>query len=102
MRTLIIVLTVLLLCVAAVVVYVVATTPRDAARLTYPLTPAQQELLARVPADADAYAYVPSPAVLVGRLETNPITSEPMAQWAEERPLPPPSFLGRADAVIWR
>ena len=102
MRTFIIILCILVAAVVAVAVYLVVTTPTEAPPLRFPLTAAQQELLGRVPADAEAYALVPAPAVLMAKLEANPITREPVTRWAEEHPLPPAAMLGRADAVAWK
>jgi hypothetical protein len=102
MRTFIIILCIVVAAVAAIAVYLAVTTPEDAPPLRFPLTPAQQNLLAHVPAEAEAYGLVPAPAVLLGRLVANPITREPVTQWKEEHPLPPAAMLGRADAVIWR
>ncbi|HVG24397.1 MAG TPA: hypothetical protein VND45_09610 [Thermoanaerobaculia bacterium] len=102
MRTFIIILCILLAAVAAMAVYLVVTTPKEAVPLRFPLTAAQQELLGHVPADAEAYALVPAPVVLMAKLEANPMTREPVTRWAEEHPLPPAAMLGRADAVAWR
>ena len=102
MRTFIIILCILAVAVLAVVVYLVVTTPKDAVSLHFPLTAAQQELLRQVPADAEAYALVPAPVVLLEKLKANPITSEPVTRWTDEHPLPPAAMLGRADAVAWK
>ncbi|HEX6084496.1 MAG TPA: hypothetical protein VF266_08215 [Thermoanaerobaculia bacterium] len=102
MRTFIIILCILAVAVLAVAVYLVVTTPKEAAPLRFPLTAAQQELLGHVPPDAEAYALVPAPAVLMAKLEANPIARDPVLQWTEEHPLPPAAMLGRADAVAWR
>ncbi len=102
MRTFLIILCVVLAAIAAVVLYLVFTTPKDAPPLHAPLTASQQELIARVPAEAEGYALVASPAVLLGKLEANPITREAVAQWTAEHALPPKAMLGAADAVIWK
>lgn len=102
MRTFIVIVCVLLAAVAAVAVYLVATTPKEAPLLRAPLTASQQELVARVPADAEAWALISAPAVLLGKLETNPVTRDAVAQWAEEQPLPPKAMLGAADAIVWK
>ena len=102
MRTFIIILCVLIAAIAAVAIYLVVTTPEDAAPLRAPLTASQQELVAKVPADAEAYALIAAPAVLLGRLEANPITRDAVAQWMAEHALPPKAMLGAADAIAWR
>jgi hypothetical protein len=102
MRTFIIILCIVVALVVACGIYLAVTTPTDARPLHFPLTPSQQALLARVPANADAYALIASPAVLMRKLEANPVTREAVAKWTDEHALPPSSFLGRADAVLWR
>ena len=102
MRTFIIILCIVLAAGAAVAVYLVVTTPKDAPPLRAPLTPSQQALVARVPADAEGYALVSAPAVLLAKLEANPVTSDAVAQWTSEHALPPKAMLGSADAVIWK
>lgn len=102
MRTFIIILCILVAVIAGVAVYLVVTTPGDAVPLRFPLDDAQRRLLAHVPADAEAYALVPAPVVLMRELLENPITRDPVARWSEEHPFPPAAMLGRADAVVWR
>jgi hypothetical protein len=102
MRTFIIILCILAVATGAVVVYLLATTPKEARPLRFPLTAGQTQLLGHVPADAEAYALVPSPVVLMGKLVANPITRDPVTKWTDEHALPPASMLGRADAVVWK
>ncbi|HVG23918.1 MAG TPA: hypothetical protein VND45_07170 [Thermoanaerobaculia bacterium] len=102
MRTFIIILCIVAVAIVGVAVYLVVTTPTEARLLRFPLTTAQQELLRHVPADAEAYALVPAPVVLLGKLKANPITSEAATRWTEEHALPPAAMLGRADAVAWK
>lgn len=102
MRTTLIVLSALLALVAAVIVYLLVTTPSEAPLLGFPLSASQQALVARVPAEADAFAIVAAPAVLLRNLETNAVTRDAAGKWTSERPLPPAAMLGRADAVLWR
>jgi hypothetical protein len=102
MRTFIIILCLVLAAVAAVAIYLVVTTPKDAPPLRAPLSASQQELVARVPADAEAYALISAPAVLLGKLEANPVTRNAVAQWTAEQPMPPKAMLGAADAVVWK
>lgn len=102
MRTFIIILCIVLAAVAAVAIYLVVTTPKDAPPLRAPLSASQQELVAHVPADAEAYALIGAPAVLLGKLETNPVTRDAVEQWTAEHALPPKAMLGAADAVVWK
>ena len=102
MRTFILILCLVAMIVCGTAIYLVATTPREAPPLRFPLTPSQLELLGRVPATAEAYAYIPAPAVLHRRLIENPVTRGAVARWSEEQPLPPASLLGAADAVLWK
>jgi hypothetical protein len=102
MRTFIIILCIVLVAVVAVAAYLLLTTPHEAPPLQAPLTASQQELVARVPSDADAYALIAAPAVLLGKLEANPVTSEAIANWRDQQPLPPKAMLGAADAIVWK
>lgn len=102
MRTFIIIMVILAVAAAAVGVFLAATTPKTAEPLRFPLAGAQQELLAYVPAEAEAYALIPAPVVLMRRLLENPVTRDAVTRWTDEQPLPPAAMLGRADAVVWR
>ena len=102
MRTFIIILCILAVLALAVVVFLFATTPEDPAPLRFPLDAAQARLLAHVPPDAEAYALIPRPAVLLDTLLANPTTRDAVIRLREEHPLPPAPLLGRADAVVWK
>lgn len=102
MRTFIIILIILAVAAAGIGVFLAATVPREAAPLRFPLSKAQQELLAYVPAEAEAFALIPAPVVLMQKLLANRVTREAVLRWTEEQPLPPDAMLGRADAVVWR
>lgn len=102
MRTFIIILCIVLAAIAAVAIYLVVTTPKSAPPLRAPLTASQQELVARIPADAEAFALISAPAVLLGELEANPVTRDAVEQWTAEHALPPKAMLGAADAIVWK
>lgn len=102
MRTLIVILVVITAVIAAVVVYLFATTPDEPAAVRFPLSARQQQLLARVPASAEAFALIPSAAFLHRQFASNPVTRGAMAQWTEEYEMPRPWMLGRADVVAWK
>ena len=102
MRTLLIILGIVIAAVVAVIVYLFATTPHEAPPLRAPLTASQQELVARVPTDAEAYALIAAPAILLRKLEANPVTMEAIANWRDQQALPPRVMLGAADAIVWK
>jgi hypothetical protein len=102
MRKLLAILAVLALLVAAMAIYLVATTPKSAEPLRFPLSDAHRELLRRVPASADSFALIPAAALLRGKLLANPVTGEPVLEWEEEYELPRAWMLGGADIVAWR
>jgi len=102
MRTFILFLCILVALAVGVAIYLVATTPKVAPPLRFPLTGAQEELLRHVPGDAEAYALIPAPAVLMAKLAANPVTAETILRWTEEQSMPPAAMLGRADAVVWK
>ena len=102
MRKLILILIVLVALVGAAVVYLVVTTPTSAESIRFPIAASHRDLLARVPASAEAYALVPSAALLHGKLLANPVTRDPVLQWTNEHELPRPWMLGAADVAIWK
>ncbi len=102
MRKLILILIVLVALIGAAVVYLVVTTPTSAHALQFPLSPWHRRLLAHVPASAEAFALVPSAALLQGKLLANPVTRDPVAQWANEHEMPRSWMLGDADVAIWK
>lgn len=102
MRKLLFVLLAIVVIVAAAVIYLVATTPKSAAPLRFPLSGAQRQFVSHVPATADAFAYVPAAAVVHAKLQANPVTREPLAEWTAQEPLPKPWMLGDADLLVWR
>lgn len=102
MRKLIFILIVLLALLGAAIAYLVTTTPKTAHSVQFPLSPSHRQLLAHVPASAEAFALVPSAALLQGKLLANPVTNNAVAQWTTEHELPRPWMLGGADVVIWK
>lgn len=102
MRKLILVLGVLVLLAVLLTGYLVTTTPKTASSLRVPLTAAQRALLSHVPASADAFALIPSAALVYRRLAANPVTAHSLLRWEEEHELPRPWMLGGADAVAWK
>jgi hypothetical protein len=77
------------------------TVPSQSNGVRFPLTPAQSELLASVPASAQSFALIPSAAAVYTKLRENPITRDAVEQWSEQQRLPQPWMLGGADVVIW-
>jgi hypothetical protein len=101
-RKLTIVLVVLAILIGAAALYLAATTPKKAEPVRFPLSARHRALLARVPADAESFALIPSAALLHGRLLANPVTSEPILQWTQEHELPRPWMLGGAEMAAWK
>ncbi len=102
MRKLIVIVVVIALIVGGTIAYLVATTPQTAPLLRFPLTTEQQQFLSRVPATADAFAYIPAVAVVHQKFLANPVTRQPLLEWTEKQPLPRPWMLGGADLLVWR
>ena len=102
MRKLAIVVVVLLLLAGALAFFLKATTPRTSPGLRFPLNPEQRELLASVPATAETFALIPTAAAVRAKLVANPITRQPVLDWAENAQIPRSWMLGGADLVIWR
>lgn len=102
MRTFIIILAILALLIGAIALYLVLTTPDESAPLRFPLSASQRSMLERVPASADAFALVPTAAVLHRKLLANPVTRDAVERWTSEQPVPRPWLIGGADVVIWK
>jgi hypothetical protein len=102
MRKLILTLIVLLALIGAAAVYLVATTPKSADPIRFPLNASHRQLLGRVPASAESFALVESAALLHGKLLANPVTQASVLQWTSEHELPRPWMLGGADLVVWK
>lgn len=101
-RNLLIFLLVIATIFGAMGLYLVLTTPREAAPLRFPLTASQRALVARVPASAEGFALVPAAALLHRKLIANPVTRDAVERWTDEHPVPHPYLLGGADAVVWK
>ncbi len=102
MRSLAIFLVILLIIVAAVAVFLVATMPRQVAGIHAPLGQRERNLIAQVPASAEAFAIVPTAAAVDAKLRANPITREAMEKWRANQPLPQPWMIGDADLIAWK
>ncbi|HUP60125.1 MAG TPA: hypothetical protein VNA69_06875 [Thermoanaerobaculia bacterium] len=102
MRTLLIILLVIAAVLGALALYLFLTTPGDATPLRVPLSAAQRELLARVPAAADSFALIPTAALLHRRLLANPVSHDVVARWTSEQPVPSPLLIGGGDVVAWK
>lgn len=103
MRRVLLILVFLGLVIAGIGIYLVATTPKRAEGVRFPLREEHIALLARVPASAESFALVPTAAALHAELLANPITRGPVEEWTEKQPhLPAPWMIGRADVVAWK
>jgi hypothetical protein len=102
MRTFLIILLIIAVIAGAIVLYLVLTTPDQPATVRFPLTASQRALVARVPASADAFALIPTAALLHRKLLANPVTRDAVERWTSEEVVPKPWLIGGADAVIWK
>jgi hypothetical protein len=102
MRTLVIILIVLAVLVGGAVFYLIATTPESAMQVRLPLSPSHRALLQHVPDEAEAFALIPTAALLHETLLANPVTMEPVMGWTHEHELPRPWMLGAADIAAWK
>lgn len=102
MRTFLLILLVIVVVLGAIALYLVLTIPDETKPLRLPLTAAQLEMLARVPASADAFAFIPTAALLHRKLVANSVTRDAVERWTKQQPVPHPFLLGGADAVVWR
>ncbi|HEV7921171.1 MAG TPA: hypothetical protein VGR02_10325 [Thermoanaerobaculia bacterium] len=88
--------------IGALALYFVLTTPKTSAGIRFPLGAAQRELLASVPASAEAFALIPTAAALDAKLRANRVTRDVVEKWTEQQQLPRPWMIGGADLVVWR
>jgi hypothetical protein len=102
MKKLLVVTIALLALLGGIAIYLIVTTPTTGEPIRFPLNASHRRLLGRVPASAEAFALVPSAALLHGKLLANPVTNEPVLQWTLEHELPRPWMLGGADVAIWK
>ena len=102
MRKFAIVVVVIALLAGALAFFLKATAPKSSPGVRFPLTPAQRELLASVPATADTFALIPTAAFVRAKLIANPITRGPVLDWAGNAQIPRSWMIGDADLVIWR
>jgi hypothetical protein len=102
MRTLFIILSIAVLLAGGAAVYLAVTTPDQGDLVRFPLSDAHRSLVSRVPATAEAFAIVPSPAVLHATLLGNGVTRDAVLQWTAEHEMPRPWMLGKAPIVAWK
>lgn len=102
MRTFLIILLIIAVIIGATALYLVLTTPSHATPVRFPLTASQRALIARVPANAETFAFVPTAALLHRRLLTNPVARDAVERWTSQHDIPRPWLIGGADAVVWR
>jgi len=102
MRTFIIILGIIAVLLGAVVLYLALTTPGESVPVRFPLGASQRALVARVPASADAFALIPTAALLQRKLLANPVTRDAIERWVSEHDVPRPWLIGGGDAVLWR
>ena len=102
MRTFVSIVLTIAILLGAIALYLYATTPNQATALRFPVTASQRELLARVPASADAFALIPTAALLHRKLVANNVTRDSVEAWVAEQEIPSPLLVGGADVVAWR
>ncbi|HKS25899.1 MAG TPA: hypothetical protein VJZ76_24125 [Thermoanaerobaculia bacterium] len=102
MKKLLLILLVLAALIGAAAIYLRVTTPDRSRGVAFPIRGADHEMLAHVPASAEAFALVPTAAALDAKLRGNPITRDVVASWTAEQKLPEPWMIGGADLLAWR
>lgn len=102
MRTFITILLIVAAVLGVIALYLFLTTPDASTPLRIPLSAGQRQLLARVPAQAEAFALIPTAALLHRKLLANPVTRDAVAQWTSEQPVPQPWLIGGADVAVWK
>ncbi|HXG59521.1 MAG TPA: hypothetical protein VNL91_10900 [Thermoanaerobaculia bacterium] len=86
----------------AAAIYLAASVPSEPATVRLPLDADDRALLALVPADAKAFAFVPSAAALHRRLLAHPVTQRGFERWTGRQNLPRPWMIGNGDLVAWQ
>ncbi len=102
MRTFVSILLIVAAVLGLIALYLFLTTPNEPTPFRHPLTAGQRQLLARVPAQAEAFALIPTAALLHRKLLANPVTRDAVAQWTSEQPIPQPWLIGGGDVVVWK
>ncbi|HEV2720517.1 MAG TPA: hypothetical protein VG323_10905 [Thermoanaerobaculia bacterium] len=102
MKKLLLILLVLAAIVAAAAIYLRATTPAKSRGVSFPLPANDHDILAHVPATAEAFALVPNAAALEATLRANEVTRDAVDAWSAKQRLPRPWMIGNADLLAWR
>jgi hypothetical protein len=102
MKKLLVIILILAVLAAAAALYLSFTTPSRSRGVAFPLGAADHDLLAHVPASAEAFALVPTAAALDAKLRANPITRDAVESWSAKQRLPQPWMIGSADLLAWR
>jgi hypothetical protein len=101
-KKLLLIIVVLGVLAGGVALYLNATTPSQSRGVAFPLAARDHEMLAHVPASAEAFALVPTAAALTAKLRANPITRDVVEEWSAKQKLPEPWMIGGADLLAWR
>jgi hypothetical protein len=102
MKKLLLIVLILAAIAGAAAIYLHATTPERSRGVAFPITTADHDMLAHVPASAEAFALVPTAAALDAKLRANPITRDVVESWTAKQRLPAPWMIGGADLLAWR
>ena len=99
-RAFITILIIIAVLIGAAAIYLAVTTPHDPVTLRFPLGGRHRAALALVPENAEAFAYFPRAAAFEGKVRRNPIARQILDSWTEQRQLPQPWMLGKADVIV--
>lgn len=102
MKKLLLIIAILVALAAAAAVYLSVTTSSQSRGVRFPLAGADRDLVAHVPASAEAFALIPTAAALEAKLRANPVTRDAIDSWASNQRLPRPWMIGAADILAWR
>jgi len=101
-RTFLTILIIVAVAAGALALYLYLTTPHETVAVRFPLTAAERAAIARVPASADAFVYVPRAAQLQAKLTRNPMTRALVQSWRSQHAMPQAWILGGADLIAWQ
>ena len=102
MRKFVLVLVILALLAGAVAAFLIFTTPGTSTGVRFPLSGRDLALVAKVPADAEAFAVIPDAAGVHREMKSNPVLRDLIEEWTATQRLPAPWMIGGGDLVAWR
>jgi hypothetical protein len=102
LRKFVLVLVILALLAGAVAAFLIFTTPGTSTGVRFPLAGRDLALVAKVPADAEAFAVIPDAAGVHREMKSNPVLRDLIEEWTATQRLPAPWMIGGGDLVAWR